>query len=615
MIMEEREEFMVPFNGGIPTLRRAHFLKPVTNNLTKTLSVSGKTISKLNEGQLKVDFRGRKYPQKRWKKWVDQLRPQYQYIWKKAGIFEGIVVSTYKIFRDNGLLIKLAEKWSEETNTFVFPWGEATVTLEDMTVLGGYSVLGESVLISVEREDSVEKQESLNRAYRDVRLKMNLPVATDTVWMDHFMGSNDRLEHEAFLSLWLSRFVFPIKYGVVGNHVFPLAIHLSVGIQIALAPAVLASIYRDLTLLKHSIVDLAQKKRDKSRVTVWAPFQLVQLWAWERFPSLGPIPNALKCEEPRAARWHRLRKPKGNDIMKGLDCSGKTFQWRPYTTVLRNWDFSKFYWENEEYVVLVESNVDMKLDSFARCLRLSELVGMDCVEHYFPHRVAMQFGLDQDIPGHVCMSNQSPRIAWDDYIRPITYSGFYIPPRLLESDVTTKYVEWWNQTTVVAENSKEIVAKDRMVEVEDHIEGTIETHIDEDDELTIAEAMRRRKMHLNVENDIVVNQTPFSGPENSSSSAVLGKCGKKRGEDMNLNKQRRTLVDAVEIVTEAGNLAKEENGEMSEAKLEEGNVELATSRVLGIELEARVKILERIIGLSKAGKLVPDAEKIAKMRS
>jgi len=43
------------------------------------------------------------------------------------------------------LLFGVVEKWCCDTNTFVFPFGEATLTLEDIMVLGGYPVLGDPV--------------------------------------------------------------------------------------------------------------------------------------------------------------------------------------------------------------------------------------------------------------------------------------------------------------------------------------------------------------------------------------------------------------------------------------------------------------------------------------
>lgn len=65
----------------------------------------------------------------------------------------------------------------------------------------------------------------------------------------HFMESESELEHEAFLSIWLSRFVFPrICKGTITKLVFPIAIHLSRGTRLALAAVVLANIYRDLSV-------------------------------------------------------------------------------------------------------------------------------------------------------------------------------------------------------------------------------------------------------------------------------------------------------------------------------------------------------------------------------
>lgn len=93
--------------------------------------------------------------------------------------------------------------------------------------------------------------------------------ASHGAWMKKFMKSGSRIEHEAFLSLLLSRFVFPSASGfdTIVNDVFPIAILLAQGTKIALAPAVLASIYRDLGLLRN------KSESDVSALTVWAPFQ------------------------------------------------------------------------------------------------------------------------------------------------------------------------------------------------------------------------------------------------------------------------------------------------------------------------------------------------------
>jgi hypothetical protein len=62
---------------------------------------------------------------------------------------------------------------------------------------------------------------------------------------------------------------------------FPIAVHLARGNPIALAPIVLASIYRDLTLFKKTIVDLSKFSVGSDRypleITLPSPFYLVQI--------------------------------------------------------------------------------------------------------------------------------------------------------------------------------------------------------------------------------------------------------------------------------------------------------------------------------------------------
>ncbi|KAI9185494.1 hypothetical protein LWI28_007896 [Acer negundo] len=123
------------------------------------------------------------------------------------------------------------------------------------------------------------------------------------------MDSGSEIEHEAFLAFWLSRFVLPAS-SIIVKAIFPIAIHLARGTRIALAPAVLAHIYRDLSLLKEKIVALAQLdhfeiEQDSNAVaiTLHSPLQLVQIW--ERFLELRPKPKLIQLGEPRFAQWHK----------------------------------------------------------------------------------------------------------------------------------------------------------------------------------------------------------------------------------------------------------------------------------------------------------------------
>ncbi|KAI8537469.1 hypothetical protein RHMOL_Rhmol09G0025700 [Rhododendron molle] len=337
-IMEEREELMVsPTGDGKPTLRMAHFLNPSLSSndnplhTPSPLSLSSKTSeTQTQENPLNVSFKGWRNPQRKWKNWVDHMCSLHKSVWEKAGIYYSIMGSVYSIKKDYELVIKFAERWCPETKSFAFGFGEATITLEDMMTLGGYSVLGDSVLtpLPIDRASEETREELLQARLELVRTRAR--KANQGAWMKKFMKSGSRIEHEAFLSLWLSKFVFPSAAGndSVGNKVLPIAIHLAQGLD------------------------------------------------------LGEIP-----------------------------CVG------------------------------TESK-----SPGIRCVRISELVGLDCIEEYFPHRVARQFGMDQDIPRKVVFCPKgNPEMAWQHYSRPISDAKLYIPPRCLNSHVTTRYLEWWTK--------------------------------------------------------------------------------------------------------------------------------------------------------------------------
>ncbi|GJR77202.1 ABC transporter I family member 10, chloroplastic, partial [Tanacetum coccineum] len=227
-----------------------------------------------------------------------------------------------------------AKHWCHETKTFVFKWGEVTITLEDMMVVGGFSVLGHSVfyLVDIECDETKLVLRKLNEARSEFH-KSRYNKTDQFGWMKKYKDSGSEIEHVAFLALWLSRFVFPSTYTTVSANVSAIAVCLARGVRLALAPPVLASI-------------------------------------WEMMPF-------------------------GEDLN---DMSGK-------------------------WVVVAEC-LDEELESWVRCFRVSELVGMDGkhIEQYLPHRVAMQFGMNQDVPGDVARMNGNHGIAW-------------------------RYLEWWNKST------------------------------------------------------------------------------------------------------------------------------------------------------------------------
>ncbi|KAK2387266.1 serine/threonine-protein phosphatase 7 long form protein [Trifolium repens] len=468
-IMEVRDDFMLsPAGDNKPTFRTAHFLKPIASSIEEPSFKcnpfsSSSSVFDPNEWPLKIHFNGWRYPHTKWVRWVDQLQLKYETLWKKVGIFEAIMSTKCRITKYKDLLYGIVEKWCSETNTFVFPFGEATITLEDVMVLGGYPILGDPVFTSLEDHEMREVENKLNHA-RNQLYKTKSGMPRTSLWMNNFIDcKGSEIEHEAFLATWLSIFVFPHKRMFVKKSLFPIAIHLARGNNIALAPAVLASIYRDLTLFKKTIVDLSKfpvgSDRYPVEVTLPSPFYLVQIWVWERFKNLQPQPMLINRGDPLLFRWRHVKDFEIDNVRLALDSAMDDFHWRPY---VRSFDKCGMFYPNDEILVPFMKDLDKKMLSFVMCLRVSELVGFDCIEKYLPHRVAMQFGIDQDVPSFVPRFNETKEIAWNNYCRPISDKHLYFPSRFFEADVTSRYSRWWKQSVLASNNFvKKIVQRKR----------------------------------------------------------------------------------------------------------------------------------------------------------
>lgn len=474
--MEVREDFMLsPAGDSEPTLRTAYFLKPIANSTSEEIPLPSSSVSppmfeiEPKELPLTIHFNGWHHPQKKWVGWVDALKPRYESLWKKAGIFEAIMSTKCFIVENKNLVFGVVEKWCPETNTFVFPWIEATITLEDVLVLGGYPVLGDPVFTPLENHEMREVEEKMVLKRQEF-WRSKKGRASTSQWMNMFIDSGSEIEHEAFLATWLSIFVFPHN-SLVKRSLFPIAVQLARGNPIALAPAVLASIYKDLGVFKETIVGLSSTKYPEPggdnkwslelEATLRSPFYLVQIWVWERFKNLQPEPNLISNGDPVLFRWNKVKslKMKTENVRLELDSAMDDFLWRPYVRYADN--CKVLFYPKDENLVPLEAGLDKELLSFVTCLRVSELVGTDSIEQYLPHRVSMQFGMDQDVPGHVLRFNETKAIAWENYCRPIYDRNLYFPPRFFEADVTTRYARWWKQSVLCHHDFDKNIARQK----------------------------------------------------------------------------------------------------------------------------------------------------------
>ncbi|GJT98401.1 peptidase family M48 protein [Tanacetum coccineum] len=82
--------------------------------------------------------------------------------------------------------------------------GEITITLEDMMVLGGFSVFGDPVTSHVESLQDRDALLNLDKAYKKLT-RVPFKKAGFHAWMSEFKNNKNVHEHEAFIALWLCK--------------------------------------------------------------------------------------------------------------------------------------------------------------------------------------------------------------------------------------------------------------------------------------------------------------------------------------------------------------------------------------------------------------------------
>uniref|UniRef100_A0A0E0NX89 Aminotransferase-like plant mobile domain-containing protein n=1 Tax=Oryza rufipogon TaxID=4529 RepID=A0A0E0NX89_ORYRU len=402
------------FSGGADasrtTVRLAHFLLPRADasHPPALPPLPPSDFGPVLDDGLEVEFKGwAPESPKLWRRWVAKLRPRHEPLWRSVGILDAILAGPVRAPPQDAL------------------------------------------------RGDVDALEAVRRALYLSKNKNSRPDRT--AWARHFLerppgkvevgggggGGGDeacgRLEHGAFLAMWLSLFVLPAApFDVVRTEVLPLAARLARGRGVALAPAALASIYSDLSALKRYI---NLEKRYQAFV-VWAPLQIVQLWLWKRFPELRPPETTGTTQPdghgiPTESQWQNALKVLDPVYVHAVFMSPKKFEWRPYGS-------SSFALRPEMGGHRVHGQdiaESAELLSFILCLRACELVGMRCIEHYRPQRVARQLSFDQDIPGTLPRVNSNWVAAWETYKMEPKKFVFIVPK--YKPAVTIDYVQWW----------------------------------------------------------------------------------------------------------------------------------------------------------------------------
>ncbi|BBG93335.1 autoinhibited Ca2+-ATPase 11 [Prunus dulcis] len=189
----------------------------------------------------------------KWADWIDRLLPRYGGHWRRAGIYDAILLSKQSINRDENLLAAALCFWNSASNTFDFRVGPMAPTLLDMAQIFGFRPHGRPVdaVGDYHRRKNQEK-------------KFNAEKDKDQ-------------QHMLFLLYWLNRFVFPNRSSAVLLEYRHLAEALHNHTDVGLGPTVLAHLFKNLhTATLENPLNLSAP----------GAFWMIQIWLQVYFPEL-----------------------------------------------------------------------------------------------------------------------------------------------------------------------------------------------------------------------------------------------------------------------------------------------------------------------------------------
>ncbi|XP_028223059.1 uncharacterized protein LOC114404159 [Glycine soja] len=194
--------------------------------------------------------------------WIDRVEQAYEDFWKTYGIFDLIQFSRFGPEYRPEMLIAAMHFFESSTNTFQFKCGMMTPTLLDVAALTGLRPSGETY-------DPTKSSDNIKLVYKE---------NTFSKYIAEHKGSVEEEvsdeEHVAFLTLWLSHYVFCTKSLQVAKRFIPMAIQIHEGQNFGFGRLLLAVLYESLG----EVCDDLKKSKDGSSFLVSGPMWLLQLW-------------------------------------------------------------------------------------------------------------------------------------------------------------------------------------------------------------------------------------------------------------------------------------------------------------------------------------------------
>jgi hypothetical protein len=184
-------------------------------------------------------------PSKDYVAWLDKVQNKQGLFWRHHGLFDLIQLSREGTRYHIEMLSAALHFWESSTNTFHFKAGMMTPTLFDVAAIAGLKPTGPTY-------DPTYVSEHFTFDYKILTFSGFLKEHYNTDSVDV-----SDIEHIAFLTYWLSHFVFCTGSIQVVKRLVPMAIQIHEGKQFSLGKIILASLYDSLGVAS----DLLKKTR------------------------------------------------------------------------------------------------------------------------------------------------------------------------------------------------------------------------------------------------------------------------------------------------------------------------------------------------------------------
>ncbi|CAL2237641.1 unnamed protein product [Prunus armeniaca] len=212
----------------------------------------------------------------KWADLIDRLLPRFGAHWKRAGIYDAILLSKQSINRDENLLAAALCFWNSASNTFDFRIGPMAPTLLDMAQIFGFRPHGRPV-DAVGDYHRKKDQQKLAKPFTVSPALINQNCSFSNYLRKFSVEKDKDQQHMLFLLYWLNRFVLPNRSSAVLLEYRHLAEALHNHTDVGLGPTVLAHIFKNLhtATLEYPL-----------NLSAPGAFWMIQVWLQVYFPEL-----------------------------------------------------------------------------------------------------------------------------------------------------------------------------------------------------------------------------------------------------------------------------------------------------------------------------------------